>query len=176
MDKRKFQIVKAVACAAAIIFLFGLNACIDIASEKEHSVLNTDQTTVSTTVVNSRPTEYLKVDLSEEEIELIALVTVAEAEGESVLGKRLVIDTILNRTDAVGFPNTVSDVIFQPNAFESIWNGRINNCTVNSAVKSLVSEESLSRTNEYVLYFNAEGFSDYGTPLFQEGNHYFSGS
>ena len=38
-------------------------------------------------------------DLSDEEIRLIALVTMAEAEGEPELGKRLVIDTILNRVD-----------------------------------------------------------------------------
>ena len=37
--------------------------------------------------------------LSEEDISLIALVTMAEAEGECEKGKRLVIDTILNRMD-----------------------------------------------------------------------------
>lgn len=38
-----------------------------------------------------------------EEIELMAIVTMAEAEGESEYGKRLVIDTILNRVEQDGF-------------------------------------------------------------------------
>ena len=41
--------------------------------------------------------------LPREDIELIALVTMAEAEGECEEGKRLVIDTILNRVDSVYF-------------------------------------------------------------------------
>ena len=41
--------------------------------------------------------------LPQEDIELIALVTMAEAEGECKEGKRLVIDTILNRVDSVYF-------------------------------------------------------------------------
>ena len=43
--------------------------------------------------------------LPREDIELIALVTMAEAEGECEEGKRLVIDTILNRVDSVYFPD-----------------------------------------------------------------------
>lgn len=52
--------------------------------------------------------------LSEEDISLIALVTMAEAEGECEKGKRLVIDTILNRMDSEHFPDTAYDVIYQP--------------------------------------------------------------
>lgn len=48
--------------------------------------------------------------MSNEDIELIALVTMAEAEGECEYGKRLVIDTILNRIESNSFPNTVYDV------------------------------------------------------------------
>ena len=54
------------------------------------------------------------ISLSTEEIELIALVTMAEAEGEPEEGKRLVIDTILNRVDFGEFPSTVTEVIYQP--------------------------------------------------------------
>lgn len=52
-----------------------------------------------------------------EDISLIALVTMAEAEGECEEGKRLVIDTILNRVDSEHFPNSVYDVIYQRNQF-----------------------------------------------------------
>lgn len=68
--------------------------------------------------------------LPQEDIELIALVTMAEAEGECEEGKRLVIDTILNRVDSVYFPDTVHGVIYQANQFSSMRNGRVDKCFV----------------------------------------------
>ena len=62
------------------------------------------------------------ISVSNDDIELLALVTMAEAEGESEEGKRMVIDTILNRVDSERFDNTISEVIYAPNQFTSIWN------------------------------------------------------
>ena len=114
-----------------------------------------------------------EVPLSNEEIELIALVVMAEAEGESELGKRLVIDTILNRVDDGRFPSTVNDVVYQKNQFTSMTNGRVNRCYVKDDICELVVEEALSRTNYEVFGFTAGGYMSYGTPLLQEGGHYF---
>lgn len=114
--------------------------------------------------------------LTEEEIELLALVTMAEAEGESELGKRLVIDTILNRVDHEYsyWPDTVTEVIYQKGQFEAMWNGRIDKCYIRDDIVQLVKEELLNRTNTEVLYFRTGRYSSYGTPAFKEGNHYFS--
>lgn len=112
--------------------------------------------------------------ISNEDIELIALVTMAEAEGECEEGKRLVIDTILNRVDSKHFPNTIYDVIYQPNHFSSMWNGRIDRCEVREDICQLVREELESRTNYDVIFFTAGYYSKYGVPLFQVENHYFS--
>ena len=114
--------------------------------------------------------------LSDEEIELIALVVMAEAEGESEEGKRLVIDTILNRVDSElsYFPNTVEEVVYQPSQFSSMWNGRVDRCEVTEEHCELVKEELRSRSNSDVVYFHAGKYGKYGTPAFQVGNHYFS--
>lgn len=112
--------------------------------------------------------------LSNEEIELIALVTMAEAEGESEYGKRLVIDTILNRVDHDKFPDTVEDVIYQPNQFTSMWNGRVDRCYVDEYICDLVREELKNRTNDDTIFFTAGNYGKYGEPMFSEGNHYFS--
>lgn len=113
--------------------------------------------------------------LDDGEIELLAFVMVAEAEGESEYGKRLVIDTILNRMDSRHFPDTVYGVSYQPHQFSSMWNGRICRVSITENDISLVKEELLNRTNSDVMFFTAGRYSDYGTPLFQEGNHCFSG-
>ena len=121
--------------------------------------------------------EAAKPTLTEQEIDLIALVTMAEAEGESEYGKRLVIDTILNRVDSelAYMPDTVTDVIYQKDQFSSMWNGRVDVCYVTEEITQLVREELEHRTNNDVLYFHAGRYGAYGTPMFQEGNHYFSG-
>ena len=117
------------------------------------------------------------VPFTDEEIDLLAIITMAEAEGESELGKRLVIDTILNRIDSEVryFPDTVYDVVYQKNAFEPVWNGRMDRCYVMDDIRQLVLEEIENRTNYDVVYFTAGKYNEYGTPLFKEGNHYFSG-
>lgn len=112
--------------------------------------------------------------MSREDVELIALVTMAEAEGECEEGKRLVIDTILNRVDSEHFPDTVYEVIYQPNQFSSMWNGRVDRCEVREDICDLVYEELESRRNYDVVFFTAGEYSAYGVPMFQVENHYFS--
>ena len=133
-------------------------------------------------------------EMSKEDVELIALVTMAEAEGECEEGKRLVIDTILNRVDSEHFPDTVYEVIYQPNQFSSMWNGRVDRCEVREDICGLVYEELESRTNYEVMFIIdaaledekkdatvetvqsiiAGEYSAYGIPMFQVENHYFS--
>lgn len=112
--------------------------------------------------------------LSDEDIELIALVTMAEAEGECEEGKRLVIDTILNRMEHERFPDTAYDVIYQKNQFTSMWNGRVDRVKATPEVIQLVKEELESRTNHDVIFFRMYHYAKWGTPLFKVGCHYFS--
>ena len=115
-----------------------------------------------------------EIKMAKEDIELIALVTMAEAEGETEKGKRLVISTILNRLDSEHFPDTVKEVIYQPGQFTSMWNGRSDRCYVKEDICQLVKEELESRTNSEVIFFGAGDYSSFGSPMFQEGGHYFS--
>ena len=116
----------------------------------------------------------IDTDISNDDIELIALVTMAEAEGECEEGKRLVIDTILNRVDSDSFPNTVYEVVYQPSQFSSMWNGRVDRCYIDDYICQLVVEELRNRKNYDVIFFTADRYGNYGTPMFQIGNHYFS--
>lgn len=118
--------------------------------------------------------EEPEIDISEEEIKLIALVTMAEAEGECEEGQRLVIDTILNRVESEYFPDTVHGVVYQPDQFSAMWNGRVDKCYVKEDIYQLVKEEMISRTNYEVMFFHANTYGRFGTPMFSVGNHYFS--
>ncbi len=118
--------------------------------------------------------DSVEESLSQEDIELIALVTMAEAEGESEYGKRLVIDTILNRMDSVHYPDTAYEVVYQPSQFSSMWNGRVDRCYVMDEICQIIKEELQERKNYEVIFFTAGDYGKYGIPMFQEGNHYFS--
>lgn len=114
--------------------------------------------------------------LSENDRYLLALIAMAEAEGESELGKRLVIDTVLNRVDSCEFPNTIYEVIYQKNQFSSISDGRADKIKdqIDTDIYRLVDDETYIRQNYEVLYFTADHYGQYGSHAFSEGNHYFS--
>ena len=160
--------------------------------EHSHAEVITEQVRYEAPVVyetnieepKSEPTEALEpipepmyevsYVLTDEEIDLIALLTMGEAEGETEEGKRLVIDSVLNRVDSEHFPDTVKDVIYQPSQYTAMWNTRVDRCYVREDIRQLVIEESIERTNTEVVFFRTEYYHPFGTPLFQVGNHYFS--
>ena len=57
---------------------------------------------------------------------LLARVVHGEARGESYKGKVAVAAVVLNRVRSASFPNTISAVIYQKNAFSCVANGSIN--------------------------------------------------
>lgn len=57
---------------------------------------------------------------------LLVKIAMAEAEGEDVDGKALVILTVLNRVGSDEFPDTIYDVIYQPDQFSPVGSGRFD--------------------------------------------------
>lgn len=66
------------------------------------------------------------ISLDEEEAYLLTKIAMAEAEGEDTEGKALVMLTILNRVESDQFPDTISEVVFQEDAFTPVRNGRFD--------------------------------------------------
>lgn len=110
-----------------------------------------------------------------DDMELVALVCVAEAEAESELGKRLVIDTIFNRAESPYFPNTIYGVVYDNSQYSCVWNGRLEKIEYDEYIANLVLEEFNNRTNSEVIFFKTDGYFGFGTPIMKEGSHYFSG-
>lgn len=169
--------VIASAFSLCVILIFS------ITTHSAGSEISADSQAIEITPVSMPVVTYIPIEdisessaeeIAEEDISLIALVTMAEAEGECEKGKRLVIDTILNRMDSEHFPDTAYDVIYQPYQFSSMWNGRVDRCEVRDDICQLVKEELEVRTNYDVIFFTAGCYSDYGVPMFQVEHHYFS--
>lgn len=109
------------------------------------------------------------------DLQLLACLVHAEAGNQDLTGKRLVVDTVLNRVASEEFPNTISEVIYQKNQFSPVTNGALAKAyyEVTKEDFQAVSMELSDQINYEVLYFTGEGYG-YGTPAFQYGEHYFS--
>lgn len=73
-------------------------------------------------VTSSQYPEFLySKDWSDEDSYLLAKIAMAEAEGENIQTKTLVILTVLNRVHSDGFPDTIYDVIFQHDPESNVY-------------------------------------------------------
>ena len=61
------------------------------------------------------------MDLDEEETYMLAKLAMAEAEGESIEGKAMVIMVVLNRVNTEGFPDSIQEVIFESNEKTGVY-------------------------------------------------------
>lgn len=124
--------------------------------------------------INITELDDIKSEMYYDSLEYLARCVEAEAGDQSELGKRLVIDVILNRVDSSKFPNTIEDVINQPYQFSVVLNNSINEVTPAENTYQLIAQELESRENTEVLYFRMDYYHQDTTPVLQEQDHYFS--
>lgn len=110
---------------------------------------------------------------------LLAKIAMAEAEGEDVEGKALVILVVLNRVWTDEFPGTIHDVIYQKNQFSPIANGRFDRVEPDDECYEAL-EMVMSGWDESngALYFESEKSADnwhsrHLEYLFTHGGHRF---
>ncbi|GAB6169020.1 cell wall hydrolase [Clostridium carnis] len=93
--------------------------------------------------------------LTQKDVNLMAQIVYAESKGEPYEGKVAVASVILNRVLSSGFPNTIQEVIFQPNAFSCVVNGQISveptqEC-YNAVYEAIKGNDP---TNEALFFYN----------------------
>lgn len=115
--------------------------------------------------------EPLFGEFTEQEIDLMAQLVWHEAGNQDSIGKRLVVDTVLNRVEDARFPNTVEEVIFQKGQYTTAKVlGRVEPTI--ECYGAVLSEIDGERYNTEVLFFG-RGYGC-GKPLFQHQDHCFS--
>lgn len=65
-------------------------------------------------------------DFTDAEIDLLARIVRAEAQGEPFEGKVAVAAVVLNRLESPQYPDTLREVIYQKNQFQPVRNGQVN--------------------------------------------------
>ena len=127
------------------------------------------------------------VDISKKEIDMLERIVQAEAGGEDMVGKILVVNVILNRMADDSFPDNVEDVIFQnkkgeyqfsPVEDKSYWKVKVSDNTEEAVQRALEGEDY----SEGALYFvarkrtnksSARWFDENLKWLFKHGGHEF---
>ncbi len=124
---------------------------------------------------NGEASEELEEEMYYDSLELLALCVEAEAGNQSLDGKRMVVDVILNRVDHPDWPDSITEVIMDPYEFTSYWDGGMDNVWEPSEETfQAVQMELESRSWPGLYYFTANDWPVYGTPWKKVGDHYFS--
>jgi len=97
----------------------------------------------------------LPVKYSERDLQLMANAVYGESRGEPYEGQVAVAAVILNRLESPDFPNSISEIIFQPGAFTAVADGQIW-LTPNERAKEAVLDamNGWDPTENALYYFN----------------------
>ena len=178
----------AIMCASALYLAVGVTA---IGSgnadtvKKETVRVRFDNEVKTENVYAEETVEVVKLDrFTEEERYLLAKIAMAEAEGEDLKGKALVVTVVLNRVNDKSFPDSIEEVIMQNKGnvyqFSSCqpggrwWTNEPNeDCW--EAVRMV--EEDCWDESKGATYFESNGKSEWHKNnlkfLYQHGKHYF---
>lgn len=100
---------------------------------------------------------YSRMDITREQIILLARLIHGEARGEGFAGKVAVGAVILNRVEDKNFPDTIREVILQQGQFSSLIDGQANlfpdQKSINAARAALVGYDP---THESLFFYNPE--------------------
>ncbi len=95
-----------------------------------------------------------RADYSPSDLDLLARVVRAEAQGEPYDGQVAVAAVVLNRVRHPEFPNTIPGVIYEPRAFTVVTNGQVNKPADESALQAAhAALNGLDPTGGGALYF-----------------------
>ena len=110
---------------------------------------------------------------------LLAKLVYAEARGETYKGQVAVAAVVLNRVASSEFPNTISGVIYQKNAFSCVNNGSINSTPDSSCIKAALDAlNGWDPTGGCLYFYNPSKTDDKWirtrTVTTVIGNHHFA--
>ena len=100
-------------------------------------------------------------EATEANINLLARIISAESRGEPYVGQVAVGAVILNRIEHPSFPDTLSDVIYQPGAFSAINDGQFDEPVSDSAYQA--ARDALNGwdpTGGCIFYYNPDKTSN----------------
>ena len=126
----------------------------DILNEELNALLINSKTGETVEVFNQNDKI---IYLTKDDLDLMAKIVYAESKGEPYEGKVAVASVILNRVLSPGFPNSIKEVILQPQAFSCVVNGEINVVPTQECYDAVYDAiEGNDPTNEALFFYNPD--------------------
>ena len=128
--------------------------------QKKHGLKETgqaDEKTLSLIGISSS----INGPASNSDFELLARIISAESRGEPYIGQVAVGAVVLNRVESPSFPDSISEVIYQPGAFTAVNDGQIDQPVAESSRRA--AREALNGsdpTGGALFYYNPKKTSD----------------
>ncbi|MBR1757637.1 MAG: cell wall hydrolase [Lachnospiraceae bacterium] len=119
-----------------------------------------------------------RLHLSQEDIEILYQIVQAEAGNQSLKGRIMIVNVIMNRVKCSYFPDTVGGVVFQKYQFSPVLTGgyykAVPDATTKRAVQAAINGEDYSDGALYFcMHYLARQFSRHLTYVTEEGDHVF---
>lgn len=155
------------------------NAVVETAEEMEYKTTQPLQAETEPEPTSTYESMVMSRDWDAADSQMLLKIAMAEAEGESVEGKALVILVVLNRVWSDDFPGTIEEVIFQPKQFSPVVEGGRYYTTEPNEECYEALELVMSGWDESygALYFESCERSSWHSEnlefLYQVGNHKF---
>ena len=158
----------AITTAVALVYLFVLHP------EEQTPTLEATpiETAEEITEVKEEPEIIEEVEekapiMSDEDI--IAMVVMAEAGNQDMLGKVAVATVVLNRADYFG--TTIESVVKEPNQFSFPYYGTVSEDCYRAVEIAQANRDLFPAT---MMYFRNTKYHSFGIPYEQIGDHFFS--
>jgi len=105
--------------------------------------------------LQAKEDQKARIQLDDNELDLLARAVHAEAKGEPYEGQVAVAAVILNRVAHPEFPNTIAGVLYEPLAFQIVANGTINQPADQLAIQAATEAiNGVDPTNGALYFFN----------------------
>ena len=130
--------------------IFGENTYYGVISFQEANGITTDGIAGNTTL------ERLGITVNESlenDLNILASAIYGEGRGEPYTGQVAIGSVILNRVESDQFPNTVSNVVYQSGAFDSVRDGQINLTPNDTAYRAALDAINGWDPTDGALYF-----------------------
>lgn len=142
-------------------------------NQEEEISIEAPTTAVTTTITKNQ------VVPSSATYKIFAGLLQAEAGNQDEYGKRLVVDTVLNRVNDPQFPDTILEVIYQPYQFSVVKNEQLQKyidgkLEIPEENYRIIAEELIDQVDYDVVFFQSGGWSSYGQPAYKYRDHYFN--
>ena len=134
--------------------------------EKEPVIVNASQSYVC---------EWLEMEISQEDFELLCRTTFCEAGNQDFETQKMVCLTILNRVKSEKFPYTIHDVVYGRNAYEvTTWADFESKEWTEQVEMAVLSALEENNHPGDMFYFRTEHFHTFGESYIKSDDLYFS--